>query len=178
MPGLVQHVIFRLTDSLPGQSYRPSHTEDARFGVHIDSALDHGHGARTLAIPEIASLVENALLRFDGERYVLHAWCIMPNHVHALLKLGASNSLDQIVHSWKSYTGTRANRLLRRNGPFWAAEYFDRFMRDEKHLAHTAAYIEANPVKAGLCESILEWRYSSAWTGWRGQDACASGSTR
>jgi putative DNA methylase len=64
-----------------------------------------------------------------------------------------------------------ANRRLRRNGPFWAPEYFDRYMRDDNHLAATALYIESNPVKVGLCEKPTAWRFSSAWEGWAGRDA-------
>ena len=104
--------------------------------------------------------------RLDGDRYSLIAWCVMPNHVHALIAADREYNLDRIVHSWKSYTGNQANRLVQRSGAFWAREYFDRFMRDADHLARTAAYIEGNPVKAGLCENVSEWRFSSAWEGW------------
>jgi REP element-mobilizing transposase RayT len=95
----------------------------------------------------------------------------MPNHVHALVEIRSDYHLDQIVHSWKSYTAKQANRLLRRDGPFWAPEYFDRFMRDDAHLATTLIYIEENPVKAGLCATVSDWRFSSAWRGWGGRDA-------
>lgn len=74
----------------------------------------------------------------------------MPNHVHALAEINPGYRLDRIVHSWKSYTAKEANRLLTRSGSFWAPEYFDRFMRDDEHLYSTVAYIEGNPVKAGL----------------------------
>jgi REP element-mobilizing transposase RayT len=108
------------------------------------------------------------LLHFDTVRYRLFAWVVMPNHVHALLQLVPGRPLDRIVHSWKSYTAKQANRLLGRTGPFWAREYFDRVMRDDGHLVKTAAYIETNPVKAGLCASISDWQFSSAWYGWTG----------
>jgi putative DNA methylase len=70
--------------------------------------------------------------------------------------------LDRVVHSWKSFTAHAANRLLGRAQRFWAPEYFDRYMRDDTQLAGTRAYIEANPVKAGLCNDPTEWPYSSA----------------
>jgi putative transposase len=103
---------------------------------------------------------------FDGKRYSLLAWCVMPNHVHVLVETRPDHRMGRIVHSWKSYTGVAANRLLSRTGAFWAREYFDRFMRDEDHVARTAAYIEGNPVKARLCENVSDWRFSSAWCGW------------
>ena len=116
-------------------------------------------------------MVEENWLHFDGQHYRLLAWVVMPNHVHALLEIGSGYRLDRIVHSWKSYTAKKANRLLARTGSFWAPEYFDRFMRDDEHLARTTAYIEGNPVKAGLCENATDWQFSSAWRGWGGRDA-------
>jgi REP element-mobilizing transposase RayT len=171
-PNLVQHVVFRLADSLPlavrdeVMKMRPEHGARA-----IDAALDAGHGRRDLAIPPVAALVQVALLNFDAERYSLLAWCIMPNRVHVLPATKPDYPLDRVVHSWKSYTAKQANRLLGRTEPFWAPEYFDRFMRDDEHLARTAAYIEGNPLKAGLCENISDRQFSSAWQGWSGRDA-------
>jgi REP element-mobilizing transposase RayT len=171
-PNLVQHIVFRLADSLPAQTARDIAGAQRRDRVlAVDAALDSGYGRRDLARSSVAALVQTALLAFDGERYVLIAWCVMPNHVHVLLAIKLGLTLDRIVHSWKSYTAKEANRVLGRVGRFWAPEYFDRFMRDDEHLARTAAYIEGNPVKAGLCESVGDWQFSSAWRGWGGRDA-------
>jgi REP element-mobilizing transposase RayT len=176
-PNLVQHVIFRLADSLPVQVRRGiARISSIDRAQAIDAALDQGCGRqgcgrRELVDARIANLVETALLSFDGERYHLFAWCVMLNHVHVLMQTRPGYGLNRVLHSWKSYTAKYANRLLDREGPFWAPEYFDRFMRNESHLADTAVYIEANPVKAGLCENVPDWRFSSAWLGWGGRDA-------
>jgi REP element-mobilizing transposase RayT len=171
-PNLVQHIVFRLADSLPAAIREElTNTQPDDRVLAIDAALDRGHGRRDLANPAVGALVQGALLAFDGERYAMNAWCIMPNHVHALVEIRSEYRLDQIVHSWKSYTSKRANRLLGRIGSFWSPEYFDRYMRDDEHFAATIAYIEGNPVKAGLCEEIADWRLSSAWSGWGGRDA-------
>jgi REP element-mobilizing transposase RayT len=168
-PHVVQHVILWLADSLPAPVRADIAKRTPRERVRsVDAALDRGLGRRDLTDPAIADLVQRALLKCDAERYRLIAWVIMPNHVHALLQVGTGYSLDRITHSWKSYTAKEANRLLGRIGAFWAPEYFDRFMRDEEHLVRTAAYIEANPVKAGSCGNVPDWRYSSAWHGWAG----------
>jgi putative transposase len=161
--GLVQHIVFRLSDSLPAAALGGIRSRDAAGQAQaIDAALDRGFGRRDLAIPELGALVERALLRFDGKRYALLAWCVMLNHVHALIETRPSQRLDRVIHSWKSYTATQANRLVHRTGAFWAAEYFDRFMRDDAHLVATRAYMEGNPVKAGLCQRPSDWRFSSA----------------
>ena len=88
----------------------------------------------------------------------------MPNHVHVLVTLLDGLSLSGVVHSWKSYTAKQANKLLGRNGAFWHADSFDRFMRDEDHFATTLDYIHWNPVKAGLCAQAGGWEWSSYHT--------------
>jgi REP element-mobilizing transposase RayT len=165
-------MIFRLADSLPAPIRADIAKRLPQERVRtIDAVLDRGFGRRDLTEPTIADVVQRALLKFDVERYRRMAWVVMPNHVHALLQVRSDYSLDRIAHSWKSYTSKQANKRLSRTGVFWAPEYFDRFMRDEEHLGRTAAYIEANPVKAELCENIADWRFSSAWQGWGGRDA-------
>jgi REP element-mobilizing transposase RayT len=107
-------------------------------------------------------MVEDALLHFDGERYRIHAWVIMPNHVHVLFTPYGAFMLEDILHSWKSFTAKKANRLLEMVGKFWQEEYFDRFIRDELHFSRALEYIEFNPVKAGLCLKSIDWRFTSA----------------
>jgi REP-associated tyrosine transposase len=165
-PDLVQHVVFRLADSLPSRIREAIAKTRAVDRVQaVDTSLDQGYGRRDLAIPEIAKIVQRALFQFDGERYSLIAWCVMPNHVHTLIQTLTGHRLDQIVHAWKSFTAKQANQYLKRSGAFWAPEYFDRYMRDDGHLAATRLYIEQNPVRAGLCQEASHWGFSSAWPG-------------
>jgi REP element-mobilizing transposase RayT len=124
--------------------------------------LDAGYGSCSLREEHIAQLVEEALLHFDGQRYRLLAWVIMPNHVHVLTEVLPGHPLAEIVHSWKSFTAKEANTILGRSGAFWQPEYFDRFIRDEQHLANAIRYIHDNPVKARLVGRAEEWPYSSA----------------
>jgi hypothetical protein len=64
---------------------------------------------------------------------------------------------------FKSYTAHEANRILDLRGQFWMEDYFDRYIRDYKHLTNAITDIENNPVKARLCERASDWRFSSAW---------------
>jgi REP element-mobilizing transposase RayT len=66
------------------------------------------------------------------------------------------------VRAWKSYSARRANEHLRRTGPFWSADFFDRFVRDQNHYERALNYIEYNPVKAGLVPEPMLWPWSSA----------------
>ncbi len=110
----------------------------------------------------VAALVEGALLFFDGQRYRLHAWVVMPNHVHVLFTPLDAWTLSSIVGSWKSFTAKEAGRLLKRRGRFWQEDYFDRFMRNGRHFARAKDYIESNPVVAGLCLAKQDWKFGSA----------------
>ncbi len=159
-PETIQFVTFRLADSLPRAVVEAlGHREDE---IHrIERELDDCLGACWPRQPEIAALVQEALLHFDGERYRLLAWCLMPNHVHVVIEMLDGHSLSDIVRSWKSFTARLANSKLGRRGPFWHADYFDRFMRNEVHLAQTIEYVENNPVKAGLAQLPAEWEWSS-----------------
>jgi REP element-mobilizing transposase RayT len=74
----------------------------------------------------------------------------MPNHVHAAFVQNPAWPLEKILSSWKTCTARRINRLLGRTGSFWQRDYFDRLVRDERHLANCIRYVRRNPAKAGL----------------------------
>jgi REP element-mobilizing transposase RayT len=160
-PETVQFVTFRLADSLP-RSVVEALQAEADAVQRIDRELDGGLGACWLRRPEIAALVQDALFHFDNDRYRLLAWCLMPNHVHVVIEILGNYSLSAIVRNWKSFTARRANVQLGRSGPFWHADYFDRFIRDDEHMARTIEYVEQNPVKAGLAGIAIDWLWSSA----------------
>lgn len=162
---------FRLEGSLPAERIRdwkeeldslPPNEKAEGYRERVEEYLDRGTGQAWLGEPAIGSMVEEALIHFDGQRYALHAWVVMPNHVHALLTPVAEWSLSAIVHSFKSFTAKRANQLLQRSGEFWQADYFDRYVRHERQFYAALNYIEENPVKAGLVRSARDWPFSSA----------------
>jgi REP element-mobilizing transposase RayT len=168
---LAQFVTFRLHDSLPQsllhrwrQELEAESDEVAKklLFQRVEGYLDQGYGNCHFKDSRIATQVQDALLHFDGERYRLSAWVIMPNHVHLLFTPLAGHELWAIIKSLKSYTSHQANQLLGRTGAFWQREYFDRYSRDANHYEKVCAYIANNPVKAGLCESPEAWPYSNA----------------
>ena len=112
--------------------------------------------------PRAAQSVEDALLYLDGERYRLLAWVVMPNHVHTLFEIIAGHSLSRIMQSLKVRTARECNRLLGTTGRFWEPEYYDRFIRNERHLISTILYIHSNPVVAGLVSQPELWSFGSA----------------
>ena len=172
-PGMIQSINFRLADSVPGGvvekwenelalTSQPESQRATELRRRIEEYLDAGHGECWLRRPELSQLVEGALLHFDTQRYRLLAWCVMPNHVHALIETKEGYPLAEVLHSWKSFTGSQANTHLGRRGDFWQREYLDRFVRNAGHYEAVVAYIEENPVKAGLAKIKTQWPWSSA----------------
>ena len=168
---MIQSLNFRLADSLPAAvlerwKMELMHLLDSEVTVAIarraEKYLDAGHGECWLHRPDIARLTEDALLHFDVQRYNLLAWCVMPNQVHAMIETREGFSLPAVLHSWKSFTANQANKILQRRGDFWQREYLDRYIRNAEHYAQAVAYIEENPVKAGLVRVKTDWPWSSA----------------
>jgi D-tyrosyl-tRNA(Tyr) deacylase len=159
--GCTYFVTFRLAHSVPAEILRQweqlpdKETAYQRF----QEWLDQGHGDCWLRQPEISRIVESALRHFDGQRYTLGEFVIMPNHVHAIVAPLTGNALSDILHSWKSYTAHQINRFLGRTVPVWQDESFDHIIRNEHTLEQTAEYIRQNPVRAGLKEG--EYRYGT-----------------
>ncbi|MCC6465092.1 MAG: transposase [Planctomycetes bacterium] len=116
----------------------------------MDTLLNAGLGACHLRDERCAQLVRDALLKFDGERYDLYAWCVMPNHVHVVFSARSGHALADLLHSWKSYTAKACNKVLGRSGAFWMDESFDRLVRDEDEFRRFVAYTLANPASARL----------------------------
>ena len=168
---MIQALNFRLAGSLPASVVERWKTELARqpeseaaktLYWRAEKFLDAGHGECWLRRTDIARLTEKTLLHFDGQRYRMLAWCVMPNHVHAMIETQAGFPLPDVLHSWKSFIGNQANKVLERHGEFWQREYFDRYIRHSNHYVQAVAYIEENPVKAGLARVKTDWPWSSA----------------
>jgi REP element-mobilizing transposase RayT len=184
VPGATYSITFRLHDSLPKEVVARLEREriEAERAVtngtreltaiermdlaavmerQIDRELDRHHGQAFMRDPRVADVVAAALCFFDGVRYRLYDWCVMPNHVHVIAQPHDGHTLDEILHSWKSYSSNRANEVLGRRGTFWWREYFDRVIRNEDDLVRTRRYVLENPAKAGL----KDWPWTSA--GWK-----------
>ena len=112
--------------------------------------------------PKMARIVENSLLYFQGERYALSAWCVMPNHVHVVMTPYDGHPLRRILHSWKSYTAHEINRQTGNSGPVWQEESFDHAVRDQDSFQKFINYTEVNPVSAGFVDRPELWPFSSA----------------
>ncbi len=173
----LQHICVHLADSLPravvdrmADELRviPPALRAPERESKVNAYLDAGHGDCVLREREVARMVQESLLHFANTRYTLHAWCIMPNHVHILMQPLNGITMSTSMASWKKFTGRRISEWRQRYramppGPAWHREYFDRYIRDEAHYRNVLAYIHQNPVKAGLVREAELWEWSSAY---------------
>jgi DNA polymerase III subunit alpha len=174
--GVTYFVTFRLADSLPQEVYRKWREErnaaldeaskaaklsdcekeelrdkiEEEYRERLERHLDKGIGDCCLRNPAQSEIVEKALHHFDGERYLLGSYVIMPNHVHALVRPVMEHKLADILQSWKSFTAKEVNKSLGEAGEFWQSESFDHIVRNGEQLDKFSRYIHENPSKAHL----------------------------
>jgi superfamily II DNA or RNA helicase len=180
--GTTYFVTFRLADSLPASRLTEltferkawleknpephSETQEAEhhglFVRRLEGWLDAGHGDCWLKRPDVVAIVEESLRHFDGERYSLGWFAIMPNHVHALVIPLNGHALAEITHTWKSFTANRINAAVGRTGRLWQDESFDMIVRSSGHLRKVAEYIRDNPKAARLGENHARVGHGSA----------------
>jgi putative transposase len=173
-----QIVTFHLADSLPRTALvqmegelntLPSERRDVERRKRLDLWIDAGHGSCVLRRPGIADMVQGCLLTFDSQRYRMLAWVVMPNHVHILFQPMKGWTVAKIVAAWKKFTARKISDERREmsdesSAPVWQREYWDRYIRDQRHLEQAIEYIQMNPVKAGLVATAESWRWSSAYS--------------
>jgi REP element-mobilizing transposase RayT len=169
-PGVTYFITFRLADSLPQPLLRQWRHEqgiwlrlhpqpwradeqreyEARFTGRIQEWLDAGMGACHMRRPAVRAEVERCLLRFDGNRYDIDAFVLMPNHVHAVIKLTPGFDLSTVLQGIKGVSANRCNKLLAHKSPFWMNESYDHIVRDAKEMTAFRNYIAGNPERAAL----------------------------
>ena len=182
-PGATLFLTMRLAGSLPASVAHRLHLDlldaqkklspgdEARLLVsrqhfgRFDALLDAcaSGSPQWLREPLVARLVQDSLhwLAQRGD-FALLAACVMPNHLHVVLKLPlvAVRSVEQTLRDYKTYTAVHGNRLLGRTGAFWQSETYDRVVResrDGQHLLRAVHYVINNPVKARLCAHWTDW---------------------
>jgi REP element-mobilizing transposase RayT len=167
----IYNVVFRLRDSLQREVLerfeqesdlleRRAKTGQApkeeaarlrhRVSERVEAYLDAGHGECLMKDPRVADIVEGAFRHFDGERYRLHAWAVMANHVHTIVEPSGGRDLSTITHSWKSFSTHQANKLIERSGEMWMRESDDQIIRSEASCRWLVRYVLDNPAKGKL----------------------------
>ncbi len=159
-------VTFGLYGSLPpGREFPKESMSSGKAFVRMDRLLDnHRSSPMYLQKPNIARCVIDAIQHGVNGNYTLHAWVVMPNHVHLLIT--PWTEVPKLLQKLKGSTARQANQLLSRTGtPFWQEESYDHLVRNSLEFGRIEKYIVRNPVKAGLVQSVEDYRWSSASKG-------------
>ncbi len=196
-PGATLFVTFRLAGSIPQSVIRLWRAEKEWLDQKIEKAelqIEFHHkwfkkfedvlhqsqeSPKWLSDASVAQMVADSLHYRDEKAYQLDAYCIMPNHVHAVFTpllqdesltpkqtgkglrfVSDLPDLEAIMHSLKSYTANQANNLLQRSGEFWESESYDHWVRDDEEFRRIVKYVLDNPVKAGLVNNWRDWQWS------------------
>ena len=120
------------------------------FSERWHDELDKCHGECVLREPGPAQIVAGSLKHFDGDRYELTDFVVMPNHVHLLAAFLDPDEMLKQCESWKHFTAREINRQLKRKGRFWQQDGFDHLVRSVDQFEHFRRYIADNPAKARL----------------------------
>lgn len=138
------------TVTVPALSEKERADFQKRFDRCRETFLDSCHGRCLLKRPELAKIVADSLLHFDGQRYRMGDFIVMPNHVHLLVVFASAKAMKEQCDSWLHYTAFRINRAINEKGMFWQPEPFDHLVRSPEQYTYLREYIADNPHKAGL----------------------------
>ncbi|MFC7336417.1 transposase [Haloferula chungangensis] len=163
--GASYFLTFRLADSLPSHLLHELNEERTAwiakhpqpwdlkteaeyhkiFSVKVDRWLDAGYGECLLKQTLNAEIVSSAFHHFDADRYLLHSFVVMPNHVHVLVSTDELQTVATLIHSWKRHTSREINKARNTIGrPLWQRDYFDRIIRNARHFIRVVRYIRSN----------------------------------
>ncbi len=121
-----------------------------QFNRCREEFLDTCHGQCLLKQPNLAKIVADSLLHFDGERYRMGDFIVMPNHVHLLAVFATAEVMKDQCDSWLHYTAFRINQATEGKGKFWQQEPFDHLVRSAEQYDYLRQYIAENSEKAQL----------------------------
>lgn len=122
-----------------------------------------GHRRKVLANDRTAAVLFDSLnFMRSQDRMRLLAFCVMPDHLHLLVLLLSKCTLQELIRDYSRFTARQLNRIIGSQGDFWEEGFHDSRCRDENDMVERLAYIEHNPVRAGLVARAEEWKYSSA----------------
>jgi len=89
------------------------------------------------------------------------SWVLMPEHLHWLFVLKTSD-LSEVMHQFKGSSSHTINKLINQQGAFWQRGFYDHAIRNDEDLKKISRYIVANPLRAGLVESISDYPHWDA----------------
>ena len=130
------------------------------FNRQRETQLDQCHGSSVLRDPKLAKIVADSLLHFNGDRYAMGDFIVMPNHVPLLAAFMSQEGMRKQFDSWLHWTATQINRAIGSSGNFWQEEPFDHLVRSNEQYDYLRKYIRDNSAKANLNEGEFYYHES------------------
>ena len=96
-----------------------------------------------------------------GLRHQVHAYVLMPNHLHLITTPKEDSNISQVMHSLKLFTSRRIGDMLGLRGGIWQARFYERALRNAKDVENAFSFVHENPVKASLVSRPEEYVWSS-----------------
>ena len=178
---VIYHVSFRLADSIPeflirrwinernnildiANNERRLLTEyevkrlQFLYSDNVEKYLDAGYGSCLLKNETAAQIVKDSLEYYNGQQYLLHAWCIMPNHVHTVYEPLGNTPQRTILGGWKSSTAHAINKALNRKGRLWQVDSYNHIIRTVAEYYNQMQYVWNNP--RSLSPALQKWCWS------------------
>ena len=147
---------------------RPPRLPDFDYtGIHSYFLTASTHQRqKAFAVPQFATPAAEQLLRLaQSHRFAVHAYCLMPDHVHVLIAAQATSANARtFFNQWRQWTGFKWKQL--RGFQLWQNGYWDYVLRQDEEPFRISAYIVNNPVRAQLSRTVLDYPYvgSSEYT--------------
>jgi len=105
--------------------------------------------------------IKNAELSFSKQIVDIVAYCIMPTHVHLILKQNRDNGIEKFMGLISNGYSKYFNIRHARKGPLWEGRFKNVLINNDEQLLHLTRYIHLNPVTAFLANDPGDWKYSS-----------------
>ena len=131
----------------------------AAYDERIESYLSSGNGACLLREAVVSECVASILEYGNGRDYVLHCWCVMPNHLHVIAAFDRADDLSSTIARWKRISARQINQSVGRTGAVWMEDAYTRIIRTPGEYRRQLSYVWNNPESAGLGKGFLRRRY-------------------
>lgn len=141
---------------LPEQTYFVTTNINNRFSIFVDTKTKRPIEDRCQV------LIQSLNYYREKFGFLFHGFVFMPDHIHLILTVGPKGTIWEIMRDWKSRSAFEINRLMGQRGTLWQGDFWEHAIRNELDYTEKMNYIHLNPVRAGLVDDPIQWKYSSA----------------
>lgn len=96
------------------------------------------------------------------ESLKIYHWCIMSNHYHVVLEISDPERISKVVGGWQQVYALRYHKKYNTAGKLFQGRFKSQAIDDGRYLLACGRYVEQNPIRAGVCRNLDDWKWSSA----------------